>query len=181
MGYASAMAWILFLVIMVVHARALRDLGPVGPLQGATSDSSAVGSTRRAPQAAGAGVRRRRFLMPSADHSLLIAVAVAFCCRSSSSSLTALMTDQQALSPRAVAAPVPAGATSSQVFRDVPLLRYTWNTMLIATLSSVGVVLSSVPVAYALSRMRWRGRQVVFVLVLATMMLPAQVTVSRCT
>jgi multiple sugar transport system permease protein len=32
-------------------------------------------------------------------------------------------------------------------------------------------------VAYALSRMRWRGRQVAFVIILATLMLPCQVTV----
>src|SRR4030095_4322229 len=36
---------------------------------------------------------------------------------------------------------------------------------------------SSIPVAYALSRLRWRGRDAVFVLVLVAMMLPFQVTV----
>jgi multiple sugar transport system permease protein len=36
---------------------------------------------------------------------------------------------------------------------------------------------SSVPVAYALSRLRWRGRDAVFLLVVASMMLPAQVTI----
>ena len=30
-----------------------------------------------------------------------------------------------------------------EVFSDLPLLRYTWNTFLIATLSSVGVVLAA--------------------------------------
>ena len=34
----------------------------------------------------------------------------------------------------------------------------------------------AIPVAYALSRIRWKGRDAVFLLVLATMMLPAQVT-----
>ena len=62
------------------------------------------------------------------------------------------------------------------VFSAVPFLRYTFNTMTVAFLSTVGVVLSSIPVAYALSRMKWRGRNVVFVLVLATLMLPYQVT-----
>ena len=50
------------------------------------------------------------------------------------------------------------------------------NTLIYATLSTVGVVVSSVPVAYALSRIQWRGRGVAFIVVLATMMLPAQVT-----
>src|SRR6201999_4196725 len=45
------------------------------------------------------------------------------------------------------------------------------------TLATVGVIVSSVPVAYALSRLRWRGRDAVFLLVVASMMLPTQVTV----
>ena len=39
------------------------------------------------------------------------------------------------------------------------------------------MIVSSVPVAYALSRMKWRGRNAVLLLVLATMMLPGQVTI----
>ena len=34
------------------------------------------------------------------------------------------------------------------------------------------MLLSSVPVAYALSRMKWRGRDVMFYAVIVTMMLP---------
>src|SRR5438045_7711676 len=44
-------------------------------------------------------------------------------------------------------------------------------------MATIGVVLSSVPVAYAFSRMKWKGRQGVFLLLLGTIMLPAQVTV----
>ena len=44
-------------------------------------------------------------------------------------------------------------------------------------LSTVGTILSCVPVAYALARMQWRGRQFAFVAVLATLMLPFQVTI----
>jgi multiple sugar transport system permease protein len=39
------------------------------------------------------------------------------------------------------------------------------------------VLVSSIPVAYALSRLRWRGRDAVFVLVLVALILPFQVTV----
>jgi multiple sugar transport system permease protein len=46
-----------------------------------------------------------------------------------------------------------------------------------SVLATVGVIVSSVPVAYALSRMRWRGRQATFLVVISTMMLPAQVTI----
>lgn len=50
--------------------------------------------------------------------------------------------------------------------------RYFRNSVLVATLSTVGMVLSSAIVAYALARLRWRGRRLVFGLVLATMTLP---------
>jgi multiple sugar transport system permease protein len=56
------------------------------------------------------------------------------------------------------------------------MLRYGYNTVIYATLSAVGVMLSAIPVAYALSRMRWHGRNAVFILILATLMLPDQVT-----
>ena len=39
------------------------------------------------------------------------------------------------------------------------------------------MLLSCVPVAYALSRLQWRGRQAAFMLVLSTLMLPPQVTI----
>ena len=44
-------------------------------------------------------------------------------------------------------------------------------------LATFGVLVSSIPVAYALSRLRWRGRDVAFILVLVAMMLPVQITV----
>ena len=52
-----------------------------------------------------------------------------------------------------------------------------WNTTQIALLSTVGILLSCIPVAYALARMRWKGRQAAFILVLSTLMLPIQVTI----
>ena len=39
------------------------------------------------------------------------------------------------------------------------------------------MLVSSIPVAYALSRLRWRGRDTVFLIVLVALMLPPQVTV----
>lgn len=53
---------------------------------------------------------------------------------------------------------------------DFPL--YLRNTLLVALLSVTGMVLSSAIVAYGLSRVRWRGRGIVFVGMLATMMIP---------
>jgi len=43
-------------------------------------------------------------------------------------------------------------------------------------ISVTGEVLSSAVVAYAFSRLQWKGRDILFVIVIATMMLPGQVT-----
>ncbi|HEY2958398.1 MAG TPA: carbohydrate ABC transporter permease, partial [Actinomycetota bacterium] len=89
---------------------------------------------------------------------------------------TALMTNQQALSPNVWPHPF-AWSNFSTVFHSFPFVRYTMNTVTYAGLATVGVLLSCTPVAYALSRLRWRGRQVAFMLVLSTLMLPPQVTI----
>ena len=50
------------------------------------------------------------------------------------------------------------------------------NTLIYAVPSVVGTVLSCSLVAYGFALIRWRGRNTVFLIVLATMMLPSQVT-----
>jgi multiple sugar transport system permease protein len=90
--------------------------------------------------------------------------------------LTSVMTADQAVTPKFWPHPF-QWSNYADVFHRIPFLLYTWNTVQVAGLSTLGVVLSCVPVAYALARMRWRGRQFSFVLVLATIMLPFQVTI----
>lgn len=122
------------------------------------------------------GVRRRRFLMAVANHAVLIALSAMFLLPFVFVVLTALMTDRQALSAAIWPRPF-RWSNFVEVFRAIDLVRYTWNTTQIAVGATIGVVVSCVPVAYALSRLRWRGRQAAFVLVLSTLMLPFQVTV----
>jgi multiple sugar transport system permease protein len=55
-------------------------------------------------------------------------------------------------------------------------LVYLKNTLLIAILSVLGTVLSSSLAAYAFARLRFPGRDAIFAIFLATMMLPAAVT-----
>jgi multiple sugar transport system permease protein len=127
---------------------------------------------RRAP----APVRRRRFLIAVANHSVLIAAAIAFLAPFAFITLTALMTNDQALSSRLWPHPF-AWHNFVDVFTTAPLWRWTFNTMEYSLIATLGLVLSSVPVAYALARLRWRGRQVAFMVVLIALMLPPQVTV----
>jgi multiple sugar transport system permease protein len=53
--------------------------------------------------------------------------------------------------------------------------RWTVNTVIITIVSMVGSVLSSAMVAYSFARLRWPGRDILFSVVLATMMLPGVV------
>ncbi|WP_269542562.1 carbohydrate ABC transporter permease [Cerasicoccus fimbriatus] len=50
--------------------------------------------------------------------------------------------------------------------------RYTANTTFLCVMTVIGTVLSSSLAAYGFSRIEWRGRDKIFVLVLATMMIP---------
>jgi multiple sugar transport system permease protein len=128
---------------------------------------------RRKPPA---NVRRRRFLLVVADHSLLIAAAIMFLAPFIFITLTALMTNEQALSPKLWPEPF-RWSNFVDVFRTAPIWRYALNTMLYAGLATIGVLVSSIPAAYAFSRLRWRGRDVAFVATLLVLMLPVQVTI----
>ena len=64
----------------------------------------------------------------------------------------------------------------SNMFQSIPFMRYLKNTMIIVAFNIVGSLLSCSLVAYGFSRLRWPGRDKVFILVLITMILPYQVT-----
>jgi multiple sugar transport system permease protein len=132
-----------------------------------------AGLVRRRPPLA---VRRKRFLLSVANHSLLIAAAAAFLAPFLFIALTALMTNEQALSSDLWPHPF-RWSNFTDVFSKAPIWRWTLNTMLYSTLATLGVLVSSIPVAYALARLRWRGRNVAFVIVLVALMLPPQVSV----
>jgi len=64
-----------------------------------------------------------------------------------------------------------------QALVEFPALRYMGNTLIIVVFSTVGTVLSCAMGAYAFSRLKWPDRGLVFSLLLATMMIPGQVTI----
>lgn len=58
----------------------------------------------------------------------------------------------------------------------IPFFTYLYNTSLITTLSIIGKVTSITLVAFSFARLRWWGRNTMFLLMLSTMMLPPHVT-----
>lgn len=63
------------------------------------------------------------------------------------------------------------------LFDILPFTRFFLNTIYITVAATVGAVLSSSMVAFAFARLRWPGRDKVFLLVLATMMVPTYSTI----
>jgi len=64
----------------------------------------------------------------------------------------------------------------NDVFRVLPFFRYYRNSIIIAGLSVLGTAITSSLCAYGLSRIRWKGRNVIFACIMGSMMLPFAVT-----
>lgn len=63
-----------------------------------------------------------------------------------------------------------------EALKTVPFAAYLRNTLMLCAFTVTGAVLSSAVVAYGFARLRFRGREPLFALLLATMALPGQVT-----
>jgi multiple sugar transport system permease protein len=63
-----------------------------------------------------------------------------------------------------------------EVFQNVPVLVYAKNTLIITIFATIGTVFSSILAGYAFGRLHFKGRDTVFALLLATLMLPYVVT-----
>ena len=62
------------------------------------------------------------------------------------------------------------------VFSKIPVGRAFFNSMLVSTLVTASVLVLSSLTGYALSRLQFKGRDIIFGLLLFTMMLPFQIT-----
>ncbi|GGQ20763.1 sugar ABC transporter permease [Streptomyces roseolilacinus] len=119
---------------------------------------------------------RKRLLHWIAVHALGVAAALFFVLPFVFVGLTSLMSDEQALT-RDLVPDTWEWGNYAAVFRVEGFALWWRNTLLYAGLGTVLTVVSSVPVAYALARFRFRGRRLVLMLVVAMMMLPPQVVV----
>lgn len=58
----------------------------------------------------------------------------------------------------------------------IPVLLWTWNAAYITALTTLGTVITASLVGYSFARFSYRGRNLLFLITLATLTLPAQVT-----
>ncbi|MGH2552031.1 MAG: carbohydrate ABC transporter permease, partial [Thermomicrobiales bacterium] len=70
----------------------------------------------------------------------------------------------------------PQWSNYREVLDVIPFWRFAANTAMIVTAVMFGTVLSCSFAAYGFARLRAPGRDLIFILILATMMLPATVT-----
>jgi len=88
---------------------------------------------------------------------------------------TSLKTLEEANAPRIIWIPSQISWEAYQrVLTDADFLRAYANSTFYAALALVGTLVSIAAVAYAFSRIEWPGRNVIFALMLSTMMIPAQ-------
>jgi multiple sugar transport system permease protein len=140
-----------------------------------TARPQAVGTPQRV---AVPGRRGRRLLYWIATHAIAIALAIMFLAPLVFMFLTAVMSSNETLTGGLWPSSWHWENFGRALTTDHGVMAH-WllNTLIYAVLATVFMLLSSVPVAYALARFRFRGRKTAFVLVITTMMLPPQVTI----
>ncbi|WP_298129732.1 carbohydrate ABC transporter permease [Micropruina sp.] len=63
------------------------------------------------------------------------------------------------------------------VFEKIPVWLYVWNTALVTVLVAAGQMISAAMAGYVFARFDFRGKNALFAVILATMMVPMQVTI----
>jgi multiple sugar transport system permease protein len=114
---------------------------------------------------------------PVATYGLLMIVAALFAAPLIWMLSTSLKTEAAAIAtpPTVIPSPV-VWANYVEALSKIEFPLALRNTLIYVVPSVVGAVLSCTVVAYGFARVEWPGRDVVFVVLLATMMLPSQVT-----
>ncbi|MCG8924365.1 carbohydrate ABC transporter permease [Lentzea sp. CC55] len=122
--------------------------------------------------------RRKRstgsFLNWVATHAIGLALGLMFATPVVFVFLTAVMSDDQAFTSNLWPAEW-HWENFVEVFDKAPLLQYLVNSLTYSLLATAGMLISSIPAAYALAKLQWRGRNLAFLLVIGAMMLPPQV------
>ncbi len=66
-------------------------------------------------------------------------------------------------------------ANFEKVFAKAPMLSYLWNSLVFATISTVFILVTSVTAGYVFAKFRFPGNNVLFMLVLATAIVPFEI------
>lgn len=120
-----------------------------------------------------------------AAHALLLALCLPFILPLVWMTSTSLKTDDQiyaregrdtAISLTSLIPSPVKWSNYAEAVQTVPVGAYLRNTIFLCAANVAGAVLASAIVAYGFARLRFRGREVLFMLMISTMALPGQVT-----
>jgi multiple sugar transport system permease protein len=138
-----------------------------------------ISSARPAPIASATSrkARNRKTIRSIAAHTALILLSLVFLVPFLWLISTSLKIDTQILVFPPVWIPQPVTFQQYALgLSYIPFLTYLKNTAIYCGLSVIGCVISSSLVAYSLARIRWAGRELLFAVIIATLMVPTQVT-----
>jgi multiple sugar transport system permease protein len=135
-------------------------------------------STLRAPSVPDRDEDRRHWFAFSPWHLVLLPVALIMVLPLIWMVLTSLQTlnETRHFPPTALPAS-PQFGNYTEVLRDAPFARWFVNTLIVTVASVLGNLLFCSLAGYAFARIKFFGREVVFILVLATLMIPFQVVI----
>ncbi|MEZ4711079.1 MAG: carbohydrate ABC transporter permease [Caldilineaceae bacterium] len=137
----------------------------------------ALNQTERARQASGQSLRRQRRIGQGVIYLLLVILSILFLLPLVWMFVTSLMPLAQVgkIPPEWIPNPV-QWANYGKALTFWNFSRSFWNTTLVTAMSMIGSILSCTLVAYSFARLRFPGRETLFMILLSTMMLPYAVT-----
>jgi multiple sugar transport system permease protein len=124
------------------------------------------------------GRRRGAGLRPVISHALLVVVALLFVAPLVYAVATSLKPQNEVFTvPPTLVGSEMRWDNYVEAFRFAPFGRYFFNSFLVAVIGTAVVVAASSLSAYAFARLRFRGREQLFVLFLGTLMVPQEVLI----
>ncbi|MFF2889519.1 carbohydrate ABC transporter permease [Paenibacillus sp. NPDC057967] len=110
-------------------------------------------------------------------HSILVVIGIAFLAPFLWMLLTSLKSlEEISTFPLTIWPEVFQWSNYKDVFEIIPFAKYFLNTLLVTLASVVGQLFAAPLVAYSITKIEWSGRKWIFPIVIATMLLPFQVT-----
>lgn len=68
-------------------------------------------------------------------------------------------------------------ANYTSVFSSIPVAKYFFNSLIVSTITTIGQVVISAFAGYAFAKLRFKGSDLLFFIILITMMIPPQVNI----
>lgn len=138
-------------------------------------DKTAIPHVSAAPSVD--GTRRSKVFVDALYYAALVLLSLVMLVPFAWMLSTSLKPTEYILSVTPQFIPNPATLGSYRTLFDLmPMQRMLGNSLFVALAGAGGQVLVSAMAAYAFARIEWRGREIVFLLYLGTMMVPSQVT-----